>query len=147
MADALFVTDKLTPAQRQTLEGMLVSLSFANGRVLLEEGAVAPGLFLVEAGTVEVTKKDMGGHAQKITELKAPAVIGELELLTGDPCTASIVARGTVQAKLLPRASFDSLLDKGDAGAIQLMRNLARALGQKLTATDEVYVDMAIWRR
>jgi CRP-like cAMP-binding protein len=146
MGEALSITDGLSDEQRQRLEALLREEDYRDGQVVLEEGKPAPGLVMLSSGWVAVQKKDMGGLTQLITELKAPVIVGELELLTGDPCVASVCAKGAVQAKVLPKEAFDLLLSHGDAAAINLMRNLARALGQKLTATDEVYVDMAIWR-
>lgn len=142
----LSITDGLTDAQKREIESLLVRVRLETGRALLEEGKAASGLYLVDGGRVAVLKRDMGGHEQLITQLLAPAVVGDLEVLTGEPCAASVRVTEPGEARLLPYDAFDRLLSRGDVGAVRLLRNLARALGSKLLATDEVYVDMAIWR-
>jgi CRP-like cAMP-binding protein len=146
MPGTFAITDGLTEAQMLELEDLLVGISISPGRSLLDEGQPAPGLYLVDAGRITVQKRDMGGHQQTITTLTAPALVGELEVLTGEPCAATVIAVEPVLARLLRYAAFDQLLSRGDTGAVRLLRNLARSLGHKLLATDEVYVDMAIWR-
>ena len=146
MTDATAITDGLTAEQRAQLEALFQPKAYRGDDFLLVEGQPTPGLLLIDSGRVGVSKKDMGKHEQLITELDGPAVIGELELLTGDACAATVRARSSVSARLLPRPAFEAMLDRGDGGAIRLLRNLARALGQKLEATNETYVDLAIWR-
>lgn len=146
MSGTFAVTNGLREIQKLELERLLVDVRLAPGGVLLEEGKAVPGLYVLEAGRVTVQKRDMGGDEQVITTLTAPALVGELEVLTGDLCAATVKAAEPVRARLLPYPAFDRLLSHGDAGAVQLLRNLARSLGHKLLATDEVYVDLAIWR-
>ena len=146
MPETPTITETLTDEQRVEIERSLLSRSFRDDDALLEEGKPAPGLYILQAGKLAVFKKDMGKRQQLITELEAPVVVGELELLTGDSCSASVRARGSVETQLLPADRFNELLARGDAGAIELMRSLARALGQKLAAANELYVDLAIWR-
>jgi CRP-like cAMP-binding protein len=146
MPESQTITNTLSETQRHVLDQLLVGHTFRDEQALLEEGRAAEGLFIVDVGRLTVLKKDVGKHQRLITELEAPVVVGELELLTGDVCNATVRARGVVEARLLPAEQFNDLLGKGDAGAIQLMRGLARALGQKLAASNELYVDLAIWR-
>jgi CRP-like cAMP-binding protein len=146
MPETQTISESLTEEQRLELERNLLSRSFCDDEALLEEGKPAPGLYVLQRGRLAVLKRDMGKHQQLITELEAPVVVGELELLTGDVCSASVRARGPTEAQLLPSDRFNELLARGDAGAIQLMRSLARALGRKLAAANELYVDLAIWR-
>ena len=104
-------TEGLAPEERLRFDAMLVEQRFADRQILLEEGQPAPGLLLLRAGTVLVNKRDMGGNEQLIIELRAPAVLGELELLTGDLCNTTVVAKGGAVASLLPAATFGRLLD------------------------------------
>ena len=140
-------TEGLAPEERLRFDAMLVEQRFADRQILLEEGQPAPGLLLLRAGTVLVNKRDMGGNEQLIIELRAPAVLGELELLTGDLCNTTVVAKGGAVASLLPAATFGRLLDERDAVAVRILRNLARVLGRKLSSSNEVYADLAIWGR
>jgi CRP-like cAMP-binding protein len=140
------ISEGLTDAERQQLEDQLSESSHEADRVLLREGEPTPGLLLILEGSVSVGKKDMGGQEQLLTDLSAPVVVGDLELLTGEPCTATVTTTTCVRTKVLPTETFERMLEQGEKVAIKLMRNLARALGKKLEATNEMYVDLAIWK-
>ena len=140
------VTEGLSDEQQKGFEMLLQERIFEKDVPILEEGLPCPGLFLMHEGSVSVSKFDMGGLERLITEIEAPAILGELELLTSESCSATVKAVNPVRSRLLPMSTFEELLDRGDPAAVRVMRNLARALGAKLNATNEVYVDLAIWR-
>ncbi len=145
MFEDISIMDGLADEERSKLESLLVEQHFTDGEDLLEEGKPTVGLLILKAGRAQVIKRDAFGNEQRITELHAPAVAGELELLCETTCTASVRAVGSVSANVLATNSFEALLAVGDRAATRLLRNLARALGRKLAATDDIYVDMAIW--
>jgi len=137
----------LTAAERGRLEALFTEQVYDAGDVILKEDTASPGILLMRQGNASVSKRDMGGIDQPITDLVSPAVLGELELLCCEPCSATVRAKTAVAAVLFSVQDFERLLDRGDSAAVKLMRNLARALGRKLATSNEVYVDLAIWGR
>ena len=145
MSEGINITDRLTPEEQQRFESLLVAQEFIEGQTVLHEGQPVPGLLLLRKGHVSIAKRDTGGLRQSLARLEAPAILGDLELVIDEPCTASVVAKVPVQASLLPADVFVRLLDEGDMVGTKLLRNIAKAVGRKLVETNEEYVDLAIW--
>ncbi|MFC1609476.1 Crp/Fnr family transcriptional regulator [Myxococcota bacterium] len=137
----------LSEDECQRVEMLLTGKTYDKDCVLCREGERGLGLILLTSGVVSVTKRDMGGDERLLTDLDAPAIVGELELLTGDACAATVTTKSTVEASVLPIEIFERMLEQGERAAVKLLRNLGRALGKKLDASNEVFVDLAIWGR
>lgn len=64
---------------------------YADGEVIVREGESGASLFLVLAGSVVVT---VGPDRREVAVTRAGGYFGEMSLLTGDPRTATVTARG-----------------------------------------------------
>jgi len=94
------------------------------------QGEPADSLIVILHGQAEILSEDT-----YLVMRRASDVVGEQGFLTPDERrTATVVARGTVQALRLPRAEVDRLL----ATSLQFTRNLLRIVSAKLAeATSE----------
>ncbi len=129
------LTKGLSSAEMERLSGLLAERSVAAGERLCVEGAASPGLFLIRSGEVKVVKKGDGKAERTMARFAAPTVLGELELVTGRPCFASVVAQSPVVAWLLSPAAFDDLVNRGDSVASKITRNIARVVIDRLAQT------------
>jgi len=66
-------------------------LLFADSEVIVREGDAGASLFLVLAGSVAIT---VGPEQREVAITKSGGYFGEMSLLTGDPRTATVTARG-----------------------------------------------------
>jgi small-conductance mechanosensitive channel/CRP-like cAMP-binding protein len=64
---------------------------FADGEVIVREGDPGASMFVVCRGKVAVT---VGANRREVAMTEAGGYFGEMSLLTGDPRTATVVARG-----------------------------------------------------
>ena len=64
---------------------------FADGEVIVREGEPGASMFVVCRGKVAVT---VGANRREVAMTEAGGYFGEMSLLTGDPRTATVVARG-----------------------------------------------------
>ena len=109
----------LSEAERARLLGGATSRRYAAGAVLLREGDAGSSLLLVTAGEVDVTR---GGN--DLARLGAGGAIGEMALLDPAPRSATVTARGPVEALELPRDVVWAFLAEGDPAAIKLLQAL-----------------------
>ena len=93
------------------------------GRVLAEVGQPGTGLFVIEAGTVEVDLPD--GTA---VELGSGDFFGEVALLTDSPRNARVRARTNVRCLAIERHVFELLLDAQPTIAVKMLSVVARRL-------------------
>lgn len=85
----LFAT--LTDDQRRELAADTRDKVFGNGEAIVRQGTPGRSMFIVGAGCA-VVKLEPGG--QEVAVIQAGGYFGEMSLLTGDPRTASVIARG-----------------------------------------------------
>jgi CRP-like cAMP-binding protein len=64
---------------------------YADGEVIVREGESGASMFLVLAGKVAIT---VGPDQREVAVTQAGGYFGEMSLLTGDPRTATVTARG-----------------------------------------------------
>lgn len=130
------LTKGFTSDEIARFAAMLSEQKLAAGERLCVEGAQPRGLFLVRDGRLKVAKRAANGQEQALATLDAPTAIGELEIVTGDPSSASVIADCDVVAYLLPVAAFDQLVERGDAIATKMVRNIARVAIRRLAETN-----------
>ena len=64
---------------------------FADGEVIVREGDAGGSMFLVSRGRVVIT---VGADRREMAVTPAGGYFGEMSLLTGEPRTATVIARG-----------------------------------------------------
>ena len=72
----------------------VVEVPLTSGTVLVRQGQVEPALFLLAQGTAAVRQQRPDGEQVELAQVSAPALIGEIALLTAVPRRASVVAVG-----------------------------------------------------
>ena len=95
------------------------------GQVLFNEGDPGDSLVVLEEGQVRVSRFSGGGNEAVLAVLEAPAVLGELALLDGEPRSAAVTAQRPVVVRLLSRGAFLAFLRREPAAVEGVLRSLA----------------------
>lgn len=98
---------------------------YAAGQVLWSEGDPGDSLLILEAGQLRVSRFTGSGQEVVLQVMEAPAALGELALLDGEPRNASVTAQRPVTVRLLPRQAFRGLLREEPAMVEGLLASLA----------------------
>jgi CRP-like cAMP-binding protein len=96
---------------------------YTAGEALVRQGEAGRSLFVVRTGDVRIEKAD-GSSTRELARLGPGSFFGEMSLLTGEPRSASVIALGEVEAVVVEKDAFATLLH--DDG------HLARALSEAL---------------
>lgn len=88
---AVPVLAKLPADAHQALAAAASELLFADGEVIVREGAAGGSMFVVCRGTVGIT---IGPERREVAVTEAGGYFGEMSLLTGESRTATVAARG-----------------------------------------------------
>jgi thioredoxin reductase (NADPH) len=83
---------------------------FKQGEALAKVGIVAPGLMVILAGSVAVTRRDVSGERMPITTYEPGSFLGELAQLAGRPAFIDAEAREPVEALVIPPERLRALL-------------------------------------
>ncbi len=116
----------LAHAARRALRSELKPQSFAAGTCLLQQNEAASGLYLLTEGDVRII--DRRNEATIATD-SAGSVLGEMSLLTGQPCSAEVVATTNVEALVLSTDSYKRLKDEHPEVEIVLSQLVSDRLG------------------
>ena len=109
------------------LAGIVDEVTYRDGAVLCREGEIGSEALVLTDGRARVS------HAgREVAVLDAPAVAGELALVTKRPRVATVVAVGQVAALSVPANAFDGLLDEHPS----IARRLLRVLADRVVAAD-----------
>lgn len=102
----LGVFSGLSPEAWSDLLSFMEVKRFRPGDVLIKQGAIDRGMYLVRSGRLAVLVADQdGGRVRRVGTIEAGSVVGEQALLDGKPRSATITALGECE---LLRLGFDS---------------------------------------
>lgn len=108
------------------LTDALRPVSLPAGTVLLEQGTPARGLYLLISGSVDVIDSSTG---ERIDRDGAGSVLGEMSLLTGQLCSAGVIATSDVEALVLSTESYHRLIASHPELEIALSQLVSDRLG------------------
>jgi CRP-like cAMP-binding protein len=111
---------------------------FADGESLLVEGAPSSRLIVILSGKVSVIK-GKGDTASHLTDLDAGEIVGEVGVLENAPCSASVVARGAVEAGAITRDDLEKFFASNRLAANKVLRQMVLVLAGRLRRTNVSY--------
>jgi CRP-like cAMP-binding protein len=100
---------RLGRSELKKLAGLCIPRNFPEGTLIIEEGSVGLGLFVITAGRVEIF---MGSGESRVdlATLEAGGIVGELSVIDDVERSASVRAMTDAECLLLTRDSFQTLL-------------------------------------
>jgi CRP/FNR family transcriptional regulator, cyclic AMP receptor protein len=99
--------------------------TYPAGQVIWSEGDPGDALLVLEEGQLRVTRTTGGGVEVVLAVNEAPAALGELALLDGEPRSASVIAQRPVRVRFIPRNAFLALLRREPVAVEGLLHTLA----------------------
>src|SRR6188508_2599572 len=102
---------------------------YSSGAHLVREGDEdSKAVLLIEAGAVKVVHTTSSGRLGLLAVRGPNDIIGEQSALDGEPPSASVVALGSVRARVLAPAEFRSMLESDGKVAAEVAAELATRL-------------------
>jgi CRP-like cAMP-binding protein len=127
----------LTPSELAHLRKSLEEGRAAAGSVLVQEGQGAQTpLYVLLRGRANLTKRCADGRHHRLSELVAPAIFGEIDVLAGRPPLLSVRATTEVFFVTLAAEEITELCAQGDPGILKILTNLSTALRYRRVAVE-----------
>jgi CRP/FNR family transcriptional regulator, cyclic AMP receptor protein len=104
-------------------------LSYADGRLIVKEGDMGVGFYLILDGKVEVRK-----GSKVLSKLGARQFFGEMSLVDKQPRSADVVATAPTKCYVLTAWAFSALVKSHPEIALNMMQELVA----RLRKTDQV---------
>ena len=111
---------------------------FKKGDAIIQEGTASDCAFIIESGTVEVSKSDPDGERKILATLKENDIFGEMGLIDGLPRSCSVIALETCCITKLTKEAFDSLADHNPQALMPILKILAKRLRTTLKLVEEL---------
>lgn len=102
----------LSPEWRSVLLSQGVVKEYPHGYMLLQEGSPGKNFFLILGGTVQVLQGN-----EQVAMLSTGDFFGEISLMQGSLCNASIITRSPVRVLELPKRIFLTIVHETDLEA------------------------------
>lgn len=135
--------DNIKPADVAILAGKLEFHRYPANAMVAREGSPGDSVFFITSGKVEIRKESLGGKYTVLAQHGKGKSVGEMALVRGDatPRGASIVTTEKTEALMLSRHNFDLLIEKNPSVAIQILRNIASTISDRLDHLGSRYAD------
>ncbi|MDD5363732.1 MAG: cyclic nucleotide-binding domain-containing protein [Gallionellaceae bacterium] len=114
----------------------------ADGKLLIEEGAVDNSLHIVIDGNLAVTRPAAGGDWVTLHVLRKGELAGELGFIDGLEHSASLRALGPTRVFSMTREKFDPLLESNPQMVFRIMRAIIRGVHTTLRRMNRQQIEM-----
>ncbi len=122
--DHVALFSKLTGEEKRNLALWLTHAPFARRDVITRQGAMADWLYILVEGEAEVWLEQEGDR-RLLSTLPAGSVFGEMGLMTGEPRTATVIAKSDVDCYRLGKEGLDVLMHSRPSIAEEISHVLA----------------------
>ena len=108
----------------RTLKEGAIACRYSKDEVIVREGEMALGMYIIRTGRVQVTTSRQGS-AVRLAELGPKQFFAETALIEDKPRTATIAALEQTECLLITRDSVTQVINRNPRLAIHLARSLA----------------------
>ena len=116
------------------LRAVMEPCKFAPGESIVRQGDAADAMYLLDQGEVRVVIDVANADTHFERVLQAPALFGEMALITATPRNATVTAVDDVRCLRVSRAAFDELVQKNP----HIAAFLTRAVGDRLLESKSI---------
>jgi hypothetical protein len=124
----------LQEGELSKIAGLCSIQSYSTGETILEAGQKAEQFFIVMEGEIDILARD---DSTLVGHVRAGDFLGEISLVSQRPYGARAIAASSVQLAALKNQDFENLINRYPRIGMNVMRNIAISLGQKLAELDE----------
>ncbi|MDD2430236.1 MAG: Crp/Fnr family transcriptional regulator [Firmicutes bacterium] len=110
--------------------GLIVHKDYDKGEMIFREGDLFPYLAIVRTGLIKTFKYTIEGREQILGMFGEGDFVGEINLLSGKPCSANCAAINKTGLCLIPRDSFQALLKQHSDIMFLILEELATRVGR-----------------
>ena len=109
------------------------TVDFKKGEDIIEEGTLGDCAYIIEQGSVEVSKLTPHGEKQVLGVLEKSEIFGEMGLIDGLPRCATVTALENCVMSVCSRETFNSLADHNPESLLPIFKVLVRRLRSTLS--------------
>jgi CRP-like cAMP-binding protein len=120
------------------LEGRSTGICCSEDCVLLKQGEIPVGLYILNQGETTLTMTSPRGEQIMSIQSHRGALLGLPSLIGNEPCTLSAIARSGAQLSFIPRDELVSLMHASPLLALKMLKVLAAEVRSARQALAEI---------
>ncbi len=106
----------------------MAPIQYKNGETVLTQGEPGEDMFVLESGTMRITVRNEKDVVVFERTISAPAIFGEMALITREPRTASVVAEDTAHCLKINKTAVQELFKRHPNTAVFMTRLVGERL-------------------
>ncbi len=118
------------------LEFAVDTINFKKGDDIIKEGTLGDCAYIIEQGSVEVSKLTLHGEKQVLGVLEESEIFGEMGLIDGLPRSATVTALEDCVMSVCSKETFNNLADHNPESLIPIFKVLVRRLRSTLALVE-----------
>lgn len=139
-----YLLQDLSDDELSLLAPLLKSKSIEEGSTIFVEQMPGEFLYLIQEGTVKISRMIAEGEEKTLILLGPEDVFGELAVLDGAPRSANARAAEKALVLGLSKADFEGLCDKHPKLGMKLMRNIILVFSRRVRSNQEEFRQMLL---
>lgn len=113
-------------------------ISFKKGEDIIQEGTLSDCAYIIEEGSVEVSRKKPDGQKQILSILEKSEIFGEMGLIDGLPRSATVTALEDCVISVLSQETFNNLAHHNPESLMPILKVLAKRLRATLALVENI---------
>ena len=111
---------------------------YKKGAEIIQEGTLSDCAYIIESGSVEVSKKQPNEEKQIIAVLTENDIFGEMGLIDGLPRSATVVALEDCSITIITQETFNHLAQHNPQALMPILKVLAKRLRSTLSLVEDL---------
>jgi len=133
--------EALTENDLRAVAQLLIQLDFEPGDMLFREGAPGRYICFLTAGLLDVWKQSPRGDAMVIATIEPGRSVGEMSIIDGLTCSATVTAHDRASVLALKREDFERILEDSPRLGAEIYKGISRLLSISLRRTTQDLAD------
>lgn len=140
-----FLFNNMNAVEVDTVNSLFKEKKLEKGKTVFVEQMPGESLYLIQKGSVHITKLIAEGDEKTLVKLKEGDVFGEMAILDGS--SRSATARVETDAVLLSvsKSDFEKLCSSHPSIALKMMRNIICVFSKRIRENNDEYREMLMW--
>ena len=111
---------------------------YKKGASIIEEGTLSDCAYIIESGSVEVSKMRPNKDKQIIAVLTENDIFGEMGMIDGLPRSATVVALEDCTITIMTQETFNNLAQHNPQALMPILKVLAKRLRSTLSLVEDL---------
>ncbi|MFC1598510.1 Crp/Fnr family transcriptional regulator [Patescibacteria group bacterium] len=125
---SLEIFKRLTRTELEKIASICLERNFKQGDLIIEEGFLVPGIFIITYGDVQVVK-----GKTEIVSLGKGNLVGELSFIDDDDASASVIVKSKeVDTLMIDHEELRDLLEDNEKMAVKVYKKFLTIMSERL---------------